>query len=654
MIFVLAGCCLSLPLAWQVDADRTLAVPPLVNAPVAPDTIYVGRVGPGGGLSVIDLNGFGAGTGDPTVEFPYSPATEGTSHYPFNPNVSLQGGLLTPPLALGTTGLDGGSSGAFTLARNEVLADVLFGAPSSFQLGDLMLGWPLDVVYNNGLPFGCGGGGGNVCASSGLQLFSAAFAPPHALVPAGAQPPLQTVLGGGNPISWAPHPNPPPLLSPPLCAQPEIAGQEPTSIDTSALGFVNLLGPGMFFGQTDFGIPPSGLFANEQNAFFVGPSLPQASIVSCTPYTMRQQVGHFLYAIDRTHDDLLVLNSNRMTVLARIELTDPVELAMDPDLRFIAVSEHDANVVTFIDIDPRSATFHSIVKVTGVGSGPRGIAWEPGGEDILVCNEGDDTVSILSAFSLEVRKTLSNPAFRSPFAVALTPRQDRFGFARDVYIGYILDRSGRLHLFESGPDGVNGWGADDIVATAPFRLFAPQAIQADPTRLESGVWIAHRGPLAPDGSVLEAGGALTRVALSSTVVGTLPLANANPPPQRGFALEIDLSLGSAQLTGFPQDVAFDDLSNLGALGNYHTTFSPGVPVVMNGKNLVRDVGLQGVLPTNVPKVIFVPVRRADLLDNAIDVIDLATGVRMDTNPFQAGVQSIPAPGARYVMSYFRQ
>jgi hypothetical protein len=29
-------------------------------------------------------------------------------------------------------------------------------------------------------------------------------------------------------------------------------------------------------------------------------------------------------------------------------------------------------------------------------------------------------------------------------------------------------------------------------------------------------------------------------------------------------------------------------------------------------------------------------------------------VRLDTNPFADGVQSIPAPGAQVLMSYFRQ
>ena len=37
--------------------------------------------------------------------------------------------------------------------------------------------------------------------------------------------------------------------------------------------------------------PPSGLLSIEQNAFFEGPSLPQAQLSSCANYMIRQQIG---------------------------------------------------------------------------------------------------------------------------------------------------------------------------------------------------------------------------------------------------------------------------------------------------------------------------------------------------------------------------
>src|SRR6185503_15786686 len=110
------------------------------------------------------------------------------------------------------------------------------------------------------------------------------------------------------------------------------------------------------------------------------------------------------------------------------------------------------------------------VHETAVGNGPLGLAWDSGNEDILVCNRGGGTVSVISAFTLEVRKTVPvqdrvraldghfRTASHSPFEVALTPRQLGFGFQRGVYFGYILNTDGTLSIFESGPEGVNGWG----------------------------------------------------------------------------------------------------------------------------------------------------------------------------------------------------
>ena len=40
---------------------------PVVNAPVAPEAIYIGGAGTVPMVAVIDMNGFGQGTGDPAI-----------------------------------------------------------------------------------------------------------------------------------------------------------------------------------------------------------------------------------------------------------------------------------------------------------------------------------------------------------------------------------------------------------------------------------------------------------------------------------------------------------------------------------------------------------------------------------------------------------
>jgi hypothetical protein len=320
---------------------------------------------------------------------------------------------------------------------------------------------------------------------------------------------------------------------------------------------------------------------------------------------------------------------------------------MSPDLRFLAVTRRDAARVTFVDIDPLSSRFHQVVADRPVGAGPVGIAWEPGNGDVLVCCEDENAV-YLSAFTLNVRKVL--PGIRRPFAVAITPRQDRFGFQRNVYFAYVLGRNGVVSLFESGPSGVNGWGFDDVVATAPFRFWSATAIQPDHSRLESGVWIAHRR-LAADGAATGTQeGLVSNLVLDAQTTGTVLLEPGEEPNPRGLSFRIARSIGS--LSGIPSDLAFDDQRNLGALRDYVTVFSAGTPAPINGKNLVREVSGVGILSTNEPTYLFVPTRgRAG---SFVDVLDLRTGERVDTDPFLAGVQSIPAPGARVVMDYFRQ
>lgn len=638
--------------------------PGVTNAPVAPDTIYAGIEGASIGLSVIDLNGFGASTGNPTWD-QNNPVVEGNSNYPNNPNVLLQGSLLRPPLAPGACTVDGGSAGVFTRTLDSSLEPVLARAPYLLSVQDLALGQALDTTFNNGpAPFGCQAGGGSLCSTSGLQRMQVIQAGPNSVgPPVLSNPILNDVTGGGNTISFAPHPNPPPLVFPPLCVSPHIGGDEPTSVETSlwppgGLGLSNLLVPGDPFGNPAWGIPPDGLLTVEQNLWFEGPSPPKPLITQCQQYMVRQQVGHFLYVVDRERCELVVLNSNRMTPIDRIALPDPIELAVGPNLDLLAVTNLQASSVSFVDIDPTSATFHQVVMETVVGRAPRGIAWDSLNEDVLVCNEGGGTVSVISATSLAVRKTLTSHLAR-PFAVAITPRQAGFGWERDVYYGYVLNRDGSLAIFESGPDGPNGWGYDDIIGTFRETFHAPKTMQVDPSDLRSGVWIVHErkidlagGGYGPPGT-----GAVSKVYLQSSVTGKLPLQGGTPPQFRQMTPVVEASLGEEVLTGVPVDLAFDDQRNFGALVNVTTVFSAGVPAAVNGKSLVRDLpgstsNFHGV---SAPRFLFLAVPdSAPTANGAVDVIELSGLTRFDTSAFHPGVQSIPAPGVSRLMNYFRQ
>lgn len=627
--------------------------PGLVNAPVCPGAILVARNGATPGISVIDLNGFGQSTGNPTF-IDYNTFVKGNSNFPNNTNFRFQSSALRPPLQPGTCTVNGGSAGPYTLTKDSSLNDLLVRPPIIESIGDMALGWSLDLVYNNGLDStGCQSSlGGNLCAILGLKQIITAFATTTTLGPPGVgQIPAAFVDGGPNPISWEPHPNPPPLVFPPLCVSPYIGGQEPTSVETLV---TNLLVPGGNpIGNPLLGLPPTSPLAKLQNAYFVGPGLPgKTQVGQCPTYQMRQQVGQFLYMADRGRREIVVLNSNRMTVIERIPVPDPTDLAMGPNLDFMAVSNQNADSVTFIDVNPTSSNFHRIVKTVKVGRAPRGIAWDPGNEDILVCTELDNSVSIISAFDFNVRKVVSS-SLNKPFDICILQRQQTFGFLRNVYFAWILNRSGTLALFESGPNGVNGWGYDDVVGVTPFKFENPKRIAVDFGQIQGGVWVVHENALKADGSQSGLqGGAVSNVVIDSAIVGALPLnfTSLTIPQFRDMSFKVNLSVGPDQLTGIPVDIAFDDLANLGATQNLFPVQAAGFAVPLNGKSFVRGFGL----PSKTPNFVFVAVPNSNEGTGVVDVLSMVGGIRQDTDGYTSGVQSIPAGGATFLCDYWRE
>ena len=638
--------------------------PGLVNAPVVPDVVYVGRVGATPGLSIVDLNGFGQGTGDPRFDFTYQTFPKGWSNFPNNANLIQYGPTMYPPLFPGTCTVDGGSAGAFTLTLDSSLGDLLLRSPVITSVGEMSVGQSLDLVFHNGKDStGCRFGGGNFCAINGKKVIQTSFQTNQTLgPPLPNQAPAAYVPGGANPVSFAPHPNPPALRFPPLCLQPFIGGEEPTSRFTveppppvsKGLGFPNLLVPGQALRR--YSDPPTGIMAQFQNSYFEGPDRSiETSSGNCLNYQYRQQIGHFLYMLDRARREVVVINSNRMTVLDRIPCADPTDITMGPNLDYIAVSNQNADTVTFIDIDPTSSSFHQVIKVTPVGRGPRGLEWDPGNEDILVCNEEESTLSIISAFTFNVRKTVASH-LSQPFDVVISQRQTGFGFGRAVYFGWILNRNGDVTIFESGPSGVNGWGYDNTIGVAPFTFAFPKKIAINAEYLGGSVWIAHEGQLGSDGQPTGvAGGALTRIDIDSTSFGLLPLGGLFSfvnPQFRDMSFRVRVSIGPDQLTGVPVDIVFDELNNLGAMGNLQSNYGVGTPILINGKAMVRPSGTGA--PTIYPDFMFAAVPNSLEGPGVIDVIDLSAGFsRVDTDYYTPGTQSIPCAGARFLCTYFR-
>ena len=272
---------------------------------------------------------------------------------------------------------------------------------------------------------------------------------------------------------------------------------------------------------------------------------------------------------------------------------------------------------------------------------------------MLVCNEGDGSLSIIAVADLQVRKVVRR-GLAQPFDVAIIQRQTNFGYQRGVYWAYVLDRNGRLAFFESGPSGAGGFGFDTIVGYVPGVFSNPQGLQPDPRLLTGGVWVLHENQVGADGQPTGlTGGAASLIHVESALFGIQPLAAGEQPSLRDLGFEVLVSLGSDQLGGTPLDLAFDDLVNLGVYPGVGSPFSAGVPATVNSKAQVRAPS-QLVVPTNQASFLFVAVQGAS--GEWIDVFDLRASPPqlVDTNPFVPGTQSIPAPGALVLADYFRQ
>ncbi len=611
--------------------------PSLVNAPVAPGAILAASNGGGSssGLRVIDLDGTGQGTGDPThdelnplynVTFNEDgdPIEGDVSKFPFNPNLGVQD--LFPPLNRDFTTIAGGSRGVFTLTQNSSLTTQLVSGSVVGTVTDMMIGHPLDIAFNN---FDCLSGGKNNCASAALQLH-----------PATAQ------RLPGNSIQYAPHPNPPRLQLSPSCFAPLIQTEEPTFGDQNRDGnfATNLLITGDAFG-TIGGNGPSGLLTRSptyNGANFYGPA-PSAQ--ACPTFTLRQQVGHFLYVADTANDQIMVLNSNRMTVLDTIPVSDPVDMALSPDMNTLAVSNRGTSTLTLIDTDPFSANFHTELKKVSLidkidnrrGLGPTEVVWQPDDEDILVVCERSNSVAFVSTGDFEVRKII--PGVAQPRLISVSNRDLGVGFATGLYYAYVVSATGAMSVFESGPDGPQGIGYDDFIGQVQLEgqsgFTSPSVLQPNPGSITHGAYVAYR-----EGS----DGAVSEVHLKSSPAGQRSLSASafNPDPNfraKEFAINrswTGTNISSASIV----DLALDDLTNLGDLIAFRSFLTGGAPILHSSKSMFRTGG-GATGPVSTPRFLFVANA-----NGRVDVIDLEKGT-----PF---VDPIRLPGVRVLAHYWRQ
>ncbi len=638
-----------------VPAFRTKGGRSFVNVPVSPQTIYYVPLS-GSGAGAINLDGNGYETNDPSTEkltiltnlmelttCPFGAFILGCNKNTFGDGTAMMpigiGG--NPPELMGPTPVPGVNEGSVGTTANGTNPNSVFGrgfetvcrdssgnprlnsSPSLGSIGDIQVADFLDKVFFDTL---------NPGASVANHV---SFVTGSAL--------LQ------NSISDPPSPNPPPLRLP--------VGLQPVDIvfnqqKIKQPAFV-IEGDEVF--SAVGGIPLTRILAipNLTNPIAgdtfptFGQNGPQYQTFGAAgAFAARQQIGNYLYMTDRDNGVVQCVNSNNFSVLASIETPDPEGLGLAPDLRTLYVSNFGDDSVSVIGVDPLSPFFHKEVNRIKVGSGPRDVAVQPENDDVFVSNFNGDSVSIISPVTQTVRKTLSDLISR-PWEVVVTPRLLTTGWGSLVYFAYIGNQgSGDVVVYESGPSGSTGFGADALrwaVQTgesfAEMRGLAydPGTFPGSAAVLPTGVYVTHRD--ADTGLAM-----ITRVAFTAQLPAfggfppvPLPSSVLNAPGniQREFkpvgtwggplvSLQQQLNFGGQDQV--PYDVALNDFSardffaivpagtrtNIGGLGATPTPAAGGV----NSKHPYRVVN--GVIvPTWVPDRLYVSFPG----DSLVEVLD---------------------------------
>ncbi len=193
------------------------------------------------------------------------------------------------------------------------------------------------------------------------------------------------------------------------------------------------------------------------------------SFPAVRPFLSNADLGNFVYVADDVNNVIHVINSTTSLPIVQIPTPDPTGLAVDPDMTFLYCTNFTANTLSVIDIRRGSQTLHQVVREVPVGLGPRQVTYQPDGEDILVCNQTGNSVTVLDAASLRVRKTLGSLIGPTPWDITSTYRG-----STGTYFAFITNRDGNsVSVFESGPSTPLFFGPDDVVATFSEGPVAP-------------------------------------------------------------------------------------------------------------------------------------------------------------------------------------
>jgi len=658
-----------------------------VNVPVSPNVMYYTMGNQG--IGAIDLDGNGFGTNTPGSG--RNVLVTSTTFYNGNGSSLFgNGNDKVYPVGLGyetpIPGVNEGSSGWWNdldpnkdaLARDSNGDGRLYPDPDSTtftNISDVEVGEFLDTIYfDRANPWNANQNHLDMIFTSAAGSFN------------------------NNIISSPPTPNPPPLSIPAGMRPVEIIMDELSLLEEGAFVIMGRevfpphpsLIPGWpFLPQTgprqwvhleygsqanppqysDQPLPPNppGLGPWGSSTYIQdGPLAETSTFGVAATYASRQQIGNFLFAADKANNEVKVLNSNTMDCITSLRgVRGPDHLAVTPDLRYLYVSNGAGRSVSVFDVDPRSSEFLNLRSTIQVGIQPKGLCAQPDYEDVLVCNYGSNTISIINPATGMVRKTLS-ALLKKPFDLVAGPRQQQFGWGTEVYHAYISNYGAdNVLVYESGPSGLGGVGFDNILDPVSstgengqiFQDIAnPRGICFDPgylhnqtstLNLTGGCFVAHSSAK---------GSAVSRIMFVDQQAPWGPIflipnsGSIGGTPGFGARQFLIVSQWTAQdgyLSGFQDasDVALPDINHLswhnsnfsstGYVTNWGAVGSnPSFQLPINNKHPIRIIG--GVPnPCFLPDLLFVSYSST----RTIDVLEIVSG---DVTT----ITDLPAPAVR--------
>ena len=267
-----------------------------------------------------------------------------------------------------------------------------------------------------------------------------------------------------------------------------------------------------------------------------------------------QPYGVYLFVTNEAENVVHCVSSSTFQIVKDIKTPDPRGVAISPDFNYLYVSNFGANSVSVLDVSAGQDGLPNgkSIRLIPVDSGPWGIAAQPNGEDILVCNRLGKTVSVIAVSDLgnpgsPVRVTVQSG---DPYELTAGARLTVFNLP---YYAFITNPgTDEVTIFESGPPQINGFGRDQVIDIVS-NLDRPTGISGDQWFNVS----SYQNPVPSNDSiagafvVLNGDGTVVHLKATRFSIPVFP----NPPPA---LVEARFEVKSAFKVGEnPKDVCVD-------------------------------------------------------------------------------------------------